>query len=73
MEKEIRKQCLKDRNFFDEGRFMASSLPNLVDNLAKGIHKTKCKHEHHSKNGKRVESNTKFGIVFLNTQTLKII
>ena len=25
---------------------MTSSLSNLVDNLAEGIHKIKCKHEH---------------------------
>ena len=29
--------------FIDSARFMASSLPNLVDNLAEGIHKIKCK------------------------------
>ena len=29
--------------FIDSARFMASSLSNLVDNLAKGIHKIKCK------------------------------
>ena len=28
--------------FFDSARFMASSLSNLVDNHAKGIHKIKC-------------------------------
>ena len=26
----------------DSARFMASSLSNLVDNLTKAIHKTKC-------------------------------
>ena len=30
--------------FIDGARFMASSLSNLVDNLAEGIHITKCKH-----------------------------
>ena len=29
--------------FVDSARFMASSLPNLVDNLTEGIHKIKCK------------------------------
>ena len=29
--------------FIDSARFVASSLTNLVDNLAEGIHKTKCK------------------------------
>ena len=29
--------------FIDSARFMASSLSNLVDNLAEGVHKTKCK------------------------------
>ena len=29
--------------FTDKARFMASSSPNLIGNLAEGIHKTKCK------------------------------
>ena len=29
--------------FIDSARFMATSLSNLVDNFAKGIHKIKCK------------------------------
>ena len=29
--------------FIDGARFMASSLSNLVDNIAEGIHKIKCK------------------------------
>ena len=29
--------------FIDSARFMSSSLSNLVDNLAEGIHKIKCK------------------------------
>ena len=29
--------------FIDSARFMATSLSNLVDNLAEGIHKIKCK------------------------------
>ena len=30
-------------------RIMASSLPNLVNNLAEGIHKIKCKYGHDDK------------------------
>ena len=29
--------------FIDSGRFMATSLSNLADNLTEGIHKIKCK------------------------------
>ena len=29
--------------FIDSARFMASSLSNLIDHLAEGIHKIKCK------------------------------
>ena len=32
-----------ETEFINSARFMTSSLPNLVDNLAVGIHKTKCK------------------------------
>ena len=49
------------------------SISNLVNNLAEGIHKTKCKNEHGNKNVKRVELNIKIVGAFLNTQTLKII
>ena len=35
--------------FIDSARFMASSLSNLVNNLAKEIHKIKCKHWHNDK------------------------
>ena len=31
------------KKFFDSARFMASSLSNLLDNLAERVHKTKCK------------------------------
>ena len=52
---------------------MASSLSNLVNNLAEVIHKSKCKNGHDKKNMKRVGLNTKIMSVFLNMQTLKII
>ena len=35
--------------FIDSARYMASSLSNLVNNLAKGIHKIKCKYGHDNK------------------------
>ena len=35
--------------FIDNARFMASSLSDLVDNRAEGIHKVKCKHGHDNK------------------------
>ena len=40
-------------------RVMASFLSNLINNLAKVIHKLKCKNEHDNKNMKRVEFNKK--------------
>ena len=30
--------------FIDSAKFMASSLSNLIKNLAEGTHKTRCKH-----------------------------
>ena len=33
--------------FINRARFMASSLSNLVHNLAEEIHKIKCKHGHY--------------------------
>ena len=35
--------------FIDSARFMASSLPNLVNNLSEGIHRIKCKLGHGDK------------------------
>ena len=35
--------------FIDSTRFMASSLSNLVNKLAEGIHKIKCKYKHGDK------------------------
>ena len=36
-------------HFVDSARFISTSLSNLVNNLAEGIHKTKCKYAHHNK------------------------
>ena len=52
---------------------MASSLLNLVDILAGGIHKTKCKYKHNKKNLKNGELNTEIVSAILNTKTLKMI
>ena len=59
---------------------MASSLSNLINNLAEEIHRIKCKYEMIMKkmymiikNVKDLELNTKTISAFLNTQTLKII
>ena len=35
--------------FINSARFMVSSLSNLVNNLAEGIHKNKCKYGHYNK------------------------
>ena len=51
---------------------MASSLSNLVNNLAGGIHEIKCKYRH-DKNVKLVQWNTKITKAFLNTKTLMMI
>ena len=41
--KEITKTESYSLQFIDSARFLASSLSNLVNNLAEGIHKIKCK------------------------------
>ena len=42
--------------FFDSSTFMASSLSNLVDNLAEGIHKLKQKHGYDDKKKKKMQN-----------------
>ena len=70
MKKEITKTISYKLKFFV--RFMASSLSNLVNDLAKGIHKIKYKYEHDNKKCccNLAELNTKIVSVFLNTKTL---
>ena len=46
--------------FIDGTRFMTSSLSNLVDNLAHGIHKIKCKYRHNNKKQEKCEINCKY-------------
>ena len=38
--------CFLQNTFIESARFMASSLSNLVDNLAEGIYKVKCRDCH---------------------------
>ena len=45
----ITKTIFYKLQFIERARFTASSLPNLVDNLAGRIHKTKCKYGHDNK------------------------
>ena len=47
--KKITKAISYRIQFFDNARFMASSLSNLVNNLPEGIHKIKCKYRHDNK------------------------
>ena len=46
---------------------MASSLPNLVNNLSEGVHTIKCKYGHMIKNVRLVELNISTATIFLNT------
>ena len=53
---------------------MESLLLNRVNNLAKGIHKIKCKYgRNEKKEVKLVDLNTKIATVFLNTEILRRI
>ena len=47
--KEITKAISYRLQFIDTGGFLTSPLSNLLNNLAIGIHKTKCKYEHDNK------------------------
>ena len=49
LEKTITKSISHNLKFINSTRFMASLLSNLVDNLAEGIRKTKCKNGHDNK------------------------
>ena len=51
---------------------MVSSLSNLFNDLAEGIHKIKCKYGHNDKNMKLAELNIKLVTACLNRQNFKI-
>ena len=70
---EITKIIPHKLQFIDSARFMASSLPNLINNLPEGIHKVKWKIRRDEKNAKLAEPNINIATVFFNTKALKII
>ena len=47
--KRIKKNVSHILQFIDSARFMATSLPNLENNLSEGIHKIKCKYRYDDK------------------------
>ena len=51
---------------------MASSLPDLVDNFAEGIHKTKWKYRHNNKKREKREIKYKDCECSLNTEKIKM-
>ena len=59
--------------FIDRARFMASSLPNLVNNLFEEIHKIKYEYGRNDRKVELAELNINIATAFLNTQTLKMI
>ena len=61
---EITKNMSYRLHFIDNGKFMVSSLSNLVNNISEGIHKIKCKYRHDDKNVKLAELNINIGTVF---------
>ena len=59
--------------FIDGKRFMASSLSNLLNNLAERIYKIKSKYGRNDKKCETYRINISIATVFLNTQTLNMI
>ena len=57
MEKKLQKNISHILQFIDNARFMPRSLSSLVNNLAEGNHRIKCKFGHHDKNVKHAELN----------------
>ena len=66
MEKKVQK-------YIDSARFMASSLSNLISNIAEGIHRIKCKYGHDNKKCETCRIKYKNCKCFLDTQTSKIV
>ena len=70
---EITKHISSILQFMDSARFMASSIPDFVNNLSKGIHKTKCDYRHDNKKSETCRSKYNIATVSLNTQALNLI
>ena len=71
--KEITKTISYRLQFIDSARFMASSLSDLVNDLAKASCKINKNTIMIKKSGKLAELNKKIVSVFLNTKTLKMV
>ena len=63
----ITKEITKDISYIlqltDSGRFMASSLSNLANNLSEGIHRIKCKFGNKNKKCEACGINFKDGLI----------
>ena len=70
---EITKHISSILQFMASARFMGSSLLDFVNNLSKGIHKTKCEYRHDNKKSQTCRSKYNIATVFLNTQALNLI
>ena len=55
----------------DSKKIMASSLPNLVNNLSEGIHRGKCKFEHDHKKCETFGIKYKYGDCFFEYMNFK--
>ena len=65
MKKKLQKNISYKVQFIDSARFMADSLPNLVNNLFEGIYRIKCKFGHDDKKCKTCRIKYKYFDSFL--------
>ena len=71
MDKKIANTISCRLQFIDSARSMASSLCNLVINLAEGIHKIKCRYEHGDKKFETCRIKYKYCYYFLEYTNFK--
>ena len=69
---EIIKTISYKLQFIDGARFVARSVSNLVNNLAIGIHKTKCKFEYYNKECETCKTKYKDCECFLEYTNVKV-